>query len=177
VPSGNRDHVAGAQRIGHLVHDAQRVALALALDEERAGARHQPADQRPVRTSALETKRACGARGMDARDVDPRRRGWRQQRAPPRAAAVHREPDAEPRSSAADHHWMRRWRPAASSVGKRSAITAMPCSRCTTSAPGGRRRRRRGSSRAGRAARTRSLTRRALVGDAAGHQRGVDRAR
>jgi hypothetical protein len=44
----DRHRIALAQGLGHLVHHPQRVALALALDEQRADVADQPAQQRPA---------------------------------------------------------------------------------------------------------------------------------
>jgi hypothetical protein len=67
----DRHRIALAQGLGHLVHHPQRVALALALDEQRADVADQPAQQRPAQHIRLGDEARLRAARMDAGDVQP----------------------------------------------------------------------------------------------------------
>ena len=113
------DGVGLAQRVGHLVHHAQRVALALALDEQRAAGARQPAQQRPVRDVGLGHEARLRRARVQRGDVQPRHVvGHHQHRARLRACPT-RAPArpgsaASARSSAARSRGGRRHRGAAS---------------------------------------------------------------
>ena len=83
----HRHRLAGAQRVGHGMHHPQRIALAFPLDEQRAGASHQPAQQRPAPHIGLGDEARLRHRRMQGGDVEPRHMVGHQQRgARPRRA-------------------------------------------------------------------------------------------
>jgi len=64
------DARAGPQRIGHLMDDTQCIALALALDEQRAATGDHEAEQRPLPHVGLRHE-AHRPPGVDREDVEP----------------------------------------------------------------------------------------------------------
>jgi hypothetical protein len=68
VPSGK---IARLQRLGRLVHHAQRVALAGALDVERARTGHQRADDGPVLDVGLGDETCLRQHRVHGGDVQP----------------------------------------------------------------------------------------------------------
>ena len=136
VPSGNTATISPARSgLGDLVHHPQRIALALALDEQRAAPRRSTSPAAAsARTSDLETKRARGHTACKRQDVEPRHMVGHQQRWRRRANPACRLECAR-RSHAAghcDHQPMRAGAAAPSSAGKRNATMAMPCNTCST---------------------------------------------
>ena len=134
VPSGNTATVSPARSASAMActtRSASRLR-SRSMNSVPAPATSQPSSGQR-RTSALDTKRACGtaacSAAMSSHDT------WlaTSSVAPGRGVPRTCRPTPTARSRPADHHWMRAWRPAASSDGKRSAITAMPCSTCSTS--------------------------------------------
>eukprot|EP01036_Dinobryon_divergens_P047173 gene47172-63194_t len=85
----DRQRLAPQQRGIHLVHHAHRVALALALDEQRAGALDQPAQQRPVQHVRLGDETRMRRRGLERQDVQPGDVVGDEQRGPRPRLAMH----------------------------------------------------------------------------------------
>ena len=169
---GEHGHgVARLQRLRHLVHHAQRIALALALDVQRAArAATSAPSSGQRRTSALETKRAS-ARRVHRHDVEPRDVVGDQQRGARSGGCAADAAGAMPstRSSWADHQPTRACALPRRRAREREAQhdrqrRAAPCSTARAAA-----------ATAARSARA-SGSRQAVVGDRAGHQRGAHAA-
>ena len=91
----HRHAIALRQCLRHLVHHAQRVALAGPLDEQRAHAAHQPAHHGPPKHVSLGDESRLRAAGMQRRDVQPRNVVGHHQRGTRPWVALHHQAHAQ----------------------------------------------------------------------------------